>query len=1322
MTFRETLRALARWRRTRGAAGVSFVLGLGLLFVPHFNELGFEAALATAAVVPIAAGLVAAGVRRLPGAIDRPGTLLAALLATAGILVGLPLLMLSLFLVAAPVCDPVQGLIFFALLPLCSALLAAVVGWFLALLATTSRRATGAWLAVIAASLGLVVYRFFATPAVSFFGPFFGQYPGVLYDTWIPVSGRLLTYRATNLAEAALLLALVRWGWDPVARRVSLRRLVRARAAALTVPPLLGVCGLAWALGPELGHRTDTAHLAARLGAHAAGRSCDVYGPADTPAEELRLVAEDCDFRVRQIRRFAGLPDGGERVTVLLFRSEEEKAAGMGAGRTSVAKPWRREVYVHEPGFPHRVLKHELAHVILGELCDGPFRVPARWGGLLPLPGLVEGGAVAAEWPVDELTPHGWAAAMDRLGLLPPATTLLGIGFLGENAGTAYLAMGSFVRWLRDTHGPAAFRRAYRNGDFAAACGRSLEALWSEWRAWLARIPLDEARMEVARARFDAPGFFAMRCPHAVAEAAARRDARLARGDAVGALEAQEDACRLSGGDPDQRLARLALAVQIGQAAEADALARSLLADWTLGRRRHDLVRVLQADAAWQAGRVAAARSAYEEVLPRVPRAPERRLLQVKLHLLARPALSALLRDDLLQFGRPGRSPEFAEAAWRARLEEAAQQAPGDAVVGYLLGRALYNDREFGPAEQRLRAAVASGGLPVELRLEALALLVNLEYRRGAWEDAARDAGTLAAAESEEYRALGEDWRERIDWRRARGGSGGVGVDPRAEDALDAVASAREEVVLVRQQLDRGARLRGPGLQRLDGTEVVAGSGDDAEAGGEEAGGEGRKTGHRQRGRDQPEGEEVLAERGGPGGDERAERVADEGEAGAGGVAGEEAEGRRHVLDLGMAPAVPAARGAGAAEVEAEHRGAAGGERPADPVDGRAVQVAAHLRMGVTHHDGQRGVGRVGQAALEFEGVAGNADSLLHGGPPPARLLAAFLRLAVRQRVGAIVDIHQMIERHLGVALGGGEAGVSEEFLDRAQVGAPVEEVGGVGVAQGVGTGAERQDAARSALDETLDGAHPDARSAAADEQRMLSTVAGGLAGAREDGGTHRKVRLDRGDGLAPQRHEAVLVALAVDAERHRTVGTFERLVVEVDELGDAQPGAVQHLEDCVVADRERVVFLVGAVEDGEHVVDGQHPRQLARLLRAPDRLHRIVVGRVHPGDDAEEGSEGGDLAADRGRVELPAVQEAEVAPDDEHADVPHVDDALAGREFEQVGDVADVGRDGVGRAAPLAREELLECTQPRAELLWKCRRVAFTRFHGTSLYHIAPG
>jgi hypothetical protein len=350
----------------------------------------------------------------------------------------------------APICDPLQGLVFFLLLPACSAALAALAGWFLALLARTSAGATLLWTLAFLASLALVGWRFYATPAVSFLGPFFGQYPGVLYDTLIPVSGRLLSYRATNLVEAGALLAVAAFAWDPGTARLSLRRLGRARLAPFVVLPLLGLAAAAYVYGPVLGHRTDTAFIGSRLGRLLRGPTCDVYAPRELAPRDAALLVEDCEFRAQQIRRLAGMPPGAERVTVLVFRDDAEKAALMGAGRTSVAKPWRREVYVHTPVFPHPVLKHELAHVLLGELCPPPFRVPAQWGGLLPLPGLIEGGATAAEWPVDELTPHGWAAAMDRLGLLPPAATLVGTGFLGENAGLAYTATGSFVRWLID--------------------------------------------------------------------------------------------------------------------------------------------------------------------------------------------------------------------------------------------------------------------------------------------------------------------------------------------------------------------------------------------------------------------------------------------------------------------------------------------------------------------------------------------------------------------------------------------------------------------------------------------------------------------------------------------------------------------------------------------------------------------------------------------------------------------------------------------------------------------------------------------------------
>ena len=62
--------------------------------------------------------------------------------------------------------------------------------------------------------------------------------------------------------------------------------------------------------------------------------------------------------------------------------------------------------------------------------------------------------------------------------------------------------------------------------------------------------------------------------------------------------------------------------------------------------------------------------------------------------------------------------------------------------------------------------------------------------------------------------------------------------------------------------------------------------------------------------------------------------------------------------------------------------------------------------------------------------------------------------VCARSRMGLVVDFAEVAPRDVGVDLGGGEAGVAEEFLDGAQVGAGLEQVGGEGVAERVGADA----------------------------------------------------------------------------------------------------------------------------------------------------------------------------------------------------------------------------------------------------------------------------
>ena len=52
--------------------------------------------------------------------------------------------------------------------------------------------------------------------------------------------------------------------------------------------------------------------------------------------------------------------------------------------------------------------------------------------------------------------------------------------------------------------------------------------------------------------------------------------------------------------------------------------------------------------------------------------------------------------------------------------------------------------------------------------------------------------------------------------------------------------------------------------------------------------------------------------------------------------------------------------------------------------------------------------------------------------------------------VSLVVNLHQAVDADMGVFLGGGERGVTEQLLDGAQVGAPFQHVGGEGMPEGM--------------------------------------------------------------------------------------------------------------------------------------------------------------------------------------------------------------------------------------------------------------------------------
>lgn len=705
-----------------GAAIVAALMALvGLL--PLFGGPGYESALAAGLIVPGAAAIVAA----LEISRHRPEPL-DALARGAGLgvaLAALAYLTTLLHGLRAGFCDLATGSLFFALGPGFGAALGGAWGAVAGEVAAGRKRrrlvAVLLGLAGPIGSIAVTLIRFTTSPIIFAYDPFIGFFSGTLYDTIVEHAG-LITYRAgtaaTLLAAAVAALHLGRDGGRLALRPAGRPGLLLLGAAALLAS------GASIAFGYRMGHWHTAATIAEELGAATQGARCEVIHPRGMPADEARRFTRDCDAHVAASERWLGAPalvDGQPlRIRAYVFSSAEQKAALMGAARTYIAKPWRREIYVQESGYPHQALGHEIMHVVAGAFGRGPFRIAGGLGGLLPDPGLIEGIAVAGSPKEGDLAPAEWAKAMKELGLLPRLERLFALGFLAQNSSTAYTASGAFVGWVHERHGAAAVRAWYGGRPLPEITGASWEAMEREWHAALDALPLTEAARVQAQARFDKPAIFGRRCPRVVDACKQQAEHLRAGGDFVGA---RAELARILALDesPSARIDAAMLEIAAGNRAEGLAALEKIAGDESVPRHLRDRALEEIADTAMTAltpaeGERAAA--LYREVASRVVDEDRLRTLEVKAFAAgderARPAVVELL------VGTRAMSPSLMRAA--ELLGAWAASAPSDGLPAYLLARRYVSDGRFEDAAERLDRALAGELALPRVRSEAARL------------------------------------------------------------------------------------------------------------------------------------------------------------------------------------------------------------------------------------------------------------------------------------------------------------------------------------------------------------------------------------------------------------------------------------------------------------------------------------------------------------------------------------------------------------------------------------------------------------------------
>jgi tetratricopeptide (TPR) repeat protein len=611
---------------------------------------------------------------------------------------------------------------------------------------------TAALLTILIACLVASLLRLYNEPQIFAYSVPFGYWPGSLYDENVPVTVALWAHRAYSLLIALTLGALAVSLTDPETLTLD-RNAPHLPALAFAVLAALGAFAVHRS-GPDLGFDFDRAVVEDRLSRHLTTEHFELFVDPSITDEELTRLSTEHEFRYHELVETFGRGPSN-KIRSYIYRGIPQKKELMGAARTQIARPWAHEIHIHGFAIPHRVLKHELAHIFAGEFASGLFKVPAAMGLFVNI-GIVEGLAVATDWPARELTVHGWARAMRAIGLAPdPRTTLYPTGFWAISSARAYTVAGSFLRYLIDEYGIEKTLTLYRSNDFLEAYGRSLDALVAEWESFIDTQQISDGDLLFAEHRFKRPGIFQKVCAHEVARLSSEGYLLLGNGNLRAASEKLERVTKYQPGNNAHLLALSRAHSERELPGEALRYAqRAVDAPGITVKSRGEALSVL-ADLDWRASRNERARTGFGDVLALHLSDVSDRMQLAKIASLDRPPKAAsILRDYLLGELEGGKAA--------VRLGALSREYPGDSLIRYLYGRRLEAIGAYDEGVAELEAATSVGLPGTQLNDEATMTLGRLLLAAGRGAEARAVFKRQAkSAPTAGKRLLASDWASR---------------------------------------------------------------------------------------------------------------------------------------------------------------------------------------------------------------------------------------------------------------------------------------------------------------------------------------------------------------------------------------------------------------------------------------------------------------------------------------------------------------------------------------------------------------------------------
>ena len=396
-------------------------------------------------------------------------------------------------------CSLESGIYFYVLIPLISVVYSMAIGSFAGLIFRKRGFLVGSLILIITILLSL--YELYSQTHIFFFNPIIGYFPGSVYDKFIPVTSTLIVYRLIILGWAILIFTLLniyqnyKKGFLDIATFILLIFLLILLVFSNYKEENIGIrYSRDYIQNNVLTKTYETEHFLIH------------YDPESDAAKNIELIAKDHEWRYSEVSEYLDV-DIRDKIISYIYPDSQVRKKYFGSLHATVANPIHREIHQVFNTYPIGELKHELVHIISADFGTRTLKIS-------PKKGLIEGIAVAVDWPVNVMDKHQLSKTLlNKESLNKNLSDFLGYGFWYYPPSVSYTLMGSYSRYLLDNFGVEKFKEYYRTGS-TDKYNKSEEELLTSWVNYLNNeIELPDNADKFSEYKFSDKSIFEDSCP-----------------------------------------------------------------------------------------------------------------------------------------------------------------------------------------------------------------------------------------------------------------------------------------------------------------------------------------------------------------------------------------------------------------------------------------------------------------------------------------------------------------------------------------------------------------------------------------------------------------------------------------------------------------------------------------------------------------------------------------------------------------------------------------------------------------------------------------